>query len=106
MDLEDLLGFTVVTEDEERVFTSFTSANVEYFRRCAMKEVFKAGQVEPNYDYPHMQAIEIARAQARKDVYLELIELAESQMQIKNTQQESAMEQEFSSATFINTSAI
>lgn len=97
MDLETLLAFPVTSPQEELMHVSFTPANIEYFRRKALEATFKAGRIEPNYDYPQLQAIEIAMAQAEANVYLNLIELAEA---MQNTAQRIA-EQQDNSADFI-----
>ena len=78
MDLETLLAFPATSPQEELMHVSFTPANIEYFRRKALEATFKAGRVEPNYDYPQLQAIEIAIAQSEANTYLGLIELAEA----------------------------
>ena len=78
MDLAEILGFDLETEHDQEVFTNFTEANKEYFRRQFLRMQFLAGQVEPNYDYPYQQSIEIARHQAAASVYMHLMELCDS----------------------------
>ena len=87
MDIETLLGFPPETEHDVEILTKFTPENIEYFRRQCLRMKFMCGQVEPNYDYPQAQAIEIARHQAMADVYSHLIDVAEAQLSSAEVEQ-------------------
>lgn len=76
--VNQLFGFAELPETEQQLFTDFTPANAEYFRRQVLQCKFLAGSIEPNYDQPYQQMIEIARHHAAADVYLALYELATS----------------------------